>query len=79
MKPNILDLREERCPMALLLAKRYAARLENGQSLLIYISDMSSMKDIVSFLSQQAYSVEQKACSDFHQLQVIKKEVQSNA
>lgn len=49
MKPNILDLRQERCPMALLLAKRHSVKLENGQSLLIHIADQSSMTDIVSF------------------------------
>ncbi len=52
MTPNILDLRQERCPMALLLAKRHSVKLEVGQSLIIYVSDNSSMKDIVTFLSK---------------------------
>ena len=79
MKPNILDLRQERCPMALLLAKRHSVKLENGQSLLIHIADQSSMTDIVSFLSKHAFSVEIEACSGHHQIQVTKKELQSNA
>ncbi|MFA0056780.1 MULTISPECIES: sulfurtransferase TusA family protein [Vibrio] len=79
MTPNILDLRQERCPMALLLAKRHSVKLEVGQSLSIYVSDHSSMKDIVSFLSKQAYVVVIDACSSYHHLLVTKKELQSDA
>ncbi|MEZ9174946.1 sulfurtransferase TusA family protein [Vibrio kanaloae] len=79
MTPNILDLRQERCPMALLLAKRHSVKLEVGQSLSIYVSDNSSMKDIVRFLSQNTYVVITEACSSYHHLLVTKKELQSNA
>ncbi|CAV19472.1 sulfurtransferase TusA family protein [Vibrio sp. 10N.222.54.F12] len=79
MTPNILDLRQERCPMALLLAKRHSVKLEVGQSLSIYVSDNSSMKDIVTFLSKQAYDVIVEVCSNYHHLLVTKKELQSNA
>ncbi|MCG9676024.1 sulfurtransferase TusA family protein [Vibrio chagasii] len=79
MTPNILDLRQERCPMALLLAKRHSVKLEVGQSLSIYVSDSSSMKDIVTFLSKQAYVVMTEACSNYHHLLVTKKESQSDA
>ncbi|WKY57398.1 sulfurtransferase TusA family protein [Vibrio sp. SNU_ST1] len=79
MTPNILDLRQERCPMALLLAKRHSVKLEVGQSLSIYVSDNSSMKDIVTFLSKQAYDVTVEVCSNYHHLLVTKKELQSNA
>jgi len=79
MTPNILDLRQERCPMALLLAKRHSVKLEVGQSLSIYVSDNSSMKDIVTFLSKQAYVVMTEVCSNYHHLLVIKKESQSDA
>ncbi|PMH93219.1 oxidoreductase, partial [Vibrio splendidus] len=66
MTPNILDLRQERCPMALLLAKRHSVKLEVGQSLSIYVSDNSSMKDIVTFLSKQAYDVITEVCSNYY-------------
>ena len=79
MTPNILDLRQERCPMALLLAKRHSVKLEVGQSLSIYVSDNSSMKDIVTFLSKQAYVVMIEVCSNYHHLLVTKKESQSDA
>ncbi len=79
MTPNILDLRQERCPMALLLAKRHSVKLEVGQSLSIYVSDNSSMKDIVTFLSKQAYDVIIEVCSNYHHLLVTKKELQSDA
>ncbi|MFI3276101.1 sulfurtransferase TusA family protein [Vibrio sp.] len=78
MTPNILDLRQERCPMAL-LAKRHSVKLEVGQTLSIYVSDISSMKDIVTFLSKQAYVVVTEVCSNYHHLLVTKKELQSNA
>ncbi|WP_052878919.1 sulfurtransferase TusA family protein [Vibrio coralliirubri] len=79
MTPNILDLRQERCPMALLLAKRHSVKLEVGQSLSIYVSDNSSMKDIVTYLSKQAYDVVIEVCSNYHHLLVTKKELQSDA
>ena len=79
MTPNILDLRQERCLMALLLAKRHSVKLEVGQSLSIYVSDNSSMKDIVTFLSKQAYDVIAEVCSNYHHILVIKKELQSDA
>jgi len=79
MKPNILDLRQERCPMALLLAKRHTARLEVGQSLSIYMTDQSSMQDTMNFLKRQAFVVESEANSDYHHIKVLKKEPQSNA
>ncbi|MGF1755663.1 sulfurtransferase TusA family protein [Vibrio makurazakiensis] len=79
MEPNILDLRTERCPMALLLAKRHTAKLEVGQSLDIYISDKSSMQDTMNFLSRHSFSVDSEANLDYFHLKVIKKELQSNA
>ncbi|PTP71108.1 sulfurtransferase TusA family protein [Vibrio splendidus] len=79
MTPNILDLRQERCPMALLLAKRHSVKLEVGQSLSIYVSDNSSMKDIVTFLSKQAYDVITEVCSNYYHLLATKKELQSDA
>lgn len=53
-----LDLREERCPLALLLAKRNVAKLTSGERLDILVTDSSSMNDIISYLDKQPYKVE---------------------
>ncbi len=65
--------------MALLLAKRHTAKLEAGQSLSIFISDQSSMKDTVNFLSRHSFSVENEVYPDYYHIKVMKKEAQSNA
>ncbi len=80
MTPNILDLRQERCPMALLLAKRHSVKLEVGQSLSIYVSDNnSSMKDIVTFCSRSFHDVITGGLLYYHHLLVNEKELQSDA
>lgn len=56
MKPYILDLREERCPMALLRAKRTCNKMD-GAEFIIQIRDSSSMNDIVQFFIKQSISV----------------------
>jgi len=56
MEPNILDLRQERCPLALLLAKRHTTGLETGESCQILICDPSSMTDIKKFLQKQLFT-----------------------
>lgn len=53
-----LDLREERCPLVLLLAKRNVAKLTSGERLDILVTDSSSMNDIISYLGKQPYTVE---------------------
>lgn len=58
MTANILDLRSERCPMALLLAKRRSKILNCGESLTIYVSDQASMSDILRYLASQSLQVE---------------------
>lgn len=72
MEPNILDLREERCPMALLLAKRRAILLQEGESLSIQVSDTSSMQDIVSFLRLKQFDIESVAHRSFYTITVLK-------
>lgn len=72
MKQNILDLREERCPMALLLAKRRTVSLKEGEYLTIQISDISSMQDIISFLRLKLFHVESVAHCDFYIITVLK-------
>ncbi len=58
MESMLLDLREQRCPMALLLAKRHAAEVFQGETqqyhqLVIQVVDNSSKRDIVNYLSAQ--------------------------
>ncbi|NAX34724.1 sulfurtransferase TusA family protein, partial [Vibrio sp. V29_P1S30P107] len=56
MEPKILDLRQHRCPMTLLLAKRHTLTLDYGKpSLTILIRDASSVRDIQSYLQQQGF------------------------
>lgn len=57
MKPDVLDLREEGCPMALLLAKRASKVMTQGE-LLIHIRDLSSMKDMVRYFDSHGFSVQ---------------------
>ncbi len=72
MEPNILDLRQQRCPMTLLLAKRHIAQLVVGDSVTILISDFSSLKDIKSYLLQKNYSYHNNGCDGYYSLKVVK-------
>lgn len=55
MEPNILDLRQERCPMALLLAKRYLISLHEQSSASLLTSDPQSLKDIQRFVTAKGW------------------------
>ncbi|MDA0126938.1 sulfurtransferase TusA family protein [Vibrio sp. MarTm2] len=57
MEPNILDLRQERCPLALLLAKRHTNLLKVGDSCCILIRESSSKSDIQKFLQKQHFDL----------------------
>lgn len=72
MEPNILDLRQQRCPMALLLAKRHTAQLEVGDSVSILISDSGSLKDIQGYLLKQNYSCNNTDNDGYYLLEVVK-------
>ncbi len=79
MESTLLDLREQRCPMALLLAKRHAAKTFNGEKtryhkLVIQVSDCSSKQDIVNYLNTQGYMVDCQPTSDHYTLTVCNKE-----
>lgn len=79
MEPNILDLRQERCPMALLLAKRHAADVFQGETpqyhqLVIKVVDKSSKHDIVKYLRHQGYTVDCQASPEHFTLTVFNKE-----
>ncbi|WP_105903513.1 sulfurtransferase TusA family protein [Vibrio gangliei] len=56
MSVDSLDLRSERCPMALLRAKRECVQLLLNQSLTILVRDKASLNDMVRFFSQPPYS-----------------------
>lgn len=72
MELNLLDLRQERCPMALLLAKRHTKALNEGQQTRIYVSDPSSLSDIKSFLLKQSYQLVCDELDGYYCLQVTK-------
>lgn len=70
MERQLLDLRQHRCPMALLLAKRHSAELSQGSQLVIMISDPSSMRDIVRYLQSRSFIVETNMEQDCYLLQI---------
>lgn len=79
MESMLLDLREQRCPMALLLAKRHAAEVFQGESsqyqqLVIQVMDNSSKRDIVTYLRNQGYEVQCHALPEYFTLTVFNKE-----
>ncbi len=74
MTSNSLDLRHERCPMALLLAKRYSAELADGSQLVIKVSDQSSLQDIVKYLRSNEFTVECLTQEGYSTLKVSKKD-----
>ncbi|WP_194438683.1 sulfurtransferase TusA family protein [Vibrio fluminensis] len=67
-----LDLREQRCPMSLLLAKRQSAKLVDGDRLNILVTDPSSKSDIVSYLSQHSFEVELTQLNNYYSLNVTR-------
>jgi TusA-related sulfurtransferase len=72
MEPNILDLRQERCPMALLLAKRHTKGLNKGEQIQILVSDSSSMNDITCFLQQHLFQISCEQMDGYYSVQVTK-------
>ena len=72
MELNLLDLRQERCPMALSLAKRHTKGLCEGQQTTIYVSDPSSMSDIKHFLLKQSFELVCEELDSYYCLQVTK-------
>lgn len=72
MEPNILDLRQERCPMALLLAKRHTKGLNIGEQIQILVSDSSSMNDITCFLQKHLFQINCEQMDGYYSVQVTK-------
>lgn len=58
MECQTLDLREHVCPMALLLAKRAAAQLGQGDQLIILLGDAGAQQDIPRYFEQQTFIIE---------------------
>lgn len=57
LSATLLDLREQRCPMALLLAKRASDTLLCGETLTLLLTDTASSTDIFHFLTQNGFRV----------------------
>jgi TusA-related sulfurtransferase len=79
MESMLLDLRKQRCPLALLLAKRHTVEAFEGenpqyQKLVIQVTDNSSKQDIVKYLNTQGYVVDCQPTSDHYTLTVFNKE-----
>jgi TusA-related sulfurtransferase len=66
-----LDLREERCPLALLLAKRNIAKLTIGERLDILVTDSSSMGDIISYIERQPHTMKLDNLENWYCITVI--------
>lgn len=58
MEPVLLNLTTERCPMALLLAKRAAQSLNVGDKLEIHITDTGARQDIPRYLSNHGFIID---------------------
>ena len=73
MEPNILDLHQQRCPMALYLLN-VTAQLEAGDSGNHLIIDSSSFKDIESHLLKRVriYLCQSVKCDGYNSLIVVK-------
>ncbi|MCW8331778.1 sulfurtransferase TusA family protein [Photobacterium sp. SDRW27] len=63
MEITSLNLTSERCPMALLLAKRATRELGFGQYLRIHISDAGARQDIPRYLLNNGFNIEEQADS----------------
>ncbi|UUM31294.1 sulfurtransferase TusA family protein [Vibrio japonicus] len=72
MEPNILDLRQERCPLALLLAKRHTNGLEIGEEIHILVSDPSSFSDIKKYLQKQMVKLTCEDLDGYFRMHVTK-------
>lgn len=57
METQSFDLREQRCPMALLLAKRACDTLNKGDELSFIISDDTSLRDIHRYFEHNGFLI----------------------
>ena len=70
MKPNLYDLRQMRCPMALLWVKRHMHTLPQGNQALFILTDPHALADITRFLQTQAYGFDCQKQGKEYQLTV---------
>ncbi|KLV06730.1 sulfurtransferase TusA family protein [Photobacterium ganghwense] len=66
MERALLNLTAERCPMALLLAKRAVQNLHSGESMEIHVTDTGARQDIPRYLSNHGFTIEVRV--DNHQV-----------
>ncbi|MEF1291629.1 sulfurtransferase TusA family protein [Vibrio sp. M260118] len=72
MESRILDLRQERCPMALLLAKRHVKGLSVDEHAIILVSESSSFADIAQYLRQNCYELVCEEKDGYHRMRVCR-------
>ncbi|MGK0250313.1 MAG: tRNA 2-thiouridine synthesizing protein A [Oleispira sp.] len=61
MDIQTLNLASERCPLALLLAKRASKNLRSNQSIEMIISDVGARRDISRYLLNNGFNVKVQA------------------
>ncbi|SIN98876.1 sulfurtransferase TusA family protein [Salinivibrio sp. ES.052] len=57
MECQTLDLREHVCPMALILAKRAAASLREGEQLVVLLGDQGAKDDIPKYFTREGFTI----------------------
>ncbi|MGB2078389.1 MAG: sulfurtransferase TusA family protein [Vibrio sp.] len=72
MKIESLNLIDQTCPMALLMAKRHCAQLCPGATTTIFIADQTSALDIIRYLMQNGFTIEISPMGDNYQLIISK-------
>ncbi|MEI8610127.1 sulfurtransferase TusA family protein [Enterovibrio norvegicus] len=72
MEIQSLDLRTERCPMALLLAKRTCATLAKDEQIDIVVTDSGALRDIPRYLVNKGFRVTQRTVQDATVLTITK-------
>lgn len=68
-----LDLRELKCPMALLQAKKAMGELEKEQRLELKIADKASCDDILRYMKKSGYQLCEKNTTDNEITLIIQK------
>lgn len=73
METLLLDLMAQRCPMALLLAKRTCAALHPEQRVEIRLSDSGARRDIPRFLHHHGYTIDILQDDNTQLVMIVKK------
>ncbi|CAH0524983.1 sulfurtransferase TusA family protein [Vibrio hippocampi] len=75
MQVKQLDLKDERCPMSLLLVKRAYKALGVGEAMSIVLVEPQSVTDVSSYLGMQTAKVDKQTRSDVTTISVLKQGV----